>query len=443
MNSRVCSGRLIPICLAVLFLGAAAVPSQSGPMPDRGPGTADTVTLAHAIELTLARNPRLKAGDAAVKATTARERQAGSLPNPEIEAEVEDIGLNGEESGLGAAVYTVRIAQTIELGHKRAERRLAASLQVDLARWDLDSERLDLVAEVKARFIDLLAAQERVRIVTASHELARKVRDTAAARVDSGKVSPLELTKAEVELTGRRVELGRAERTVTTARTLLAALWHATPAEAATLRAEGDLRQVPQLPELGILEAALDGNPDVVRWETEQQLTETVVAQEIAAAIPDVALSAGLAYEEETGNEAVQFAISMPLPLFDRNQGNIAAARAEVDRTREEGRAVVIALRADLAGQWHELQAVVEEATAIEREMLPGARKALGAAQQAYQSGKLEYLAVLDAQQTLFEAEMQWLQALSALHQTIAKIKRLIGGSLQQEEGANRSSQEK
>lgn len=444
MTAHTYPKRLVPLCLAVAFLrGALAVTHAQPSLDDSALGTTETVTLSEAIELAMLRNPGLMAGDAAIKAATARERQAGFRPNPEIEVEVEDIGLSGGGRGLDASVYTMRAAQTIELGRKRAKRRRAASLEVDLARWDLGAERLDLVAEVKARFIDLLAAQERVRMVTASHELGRKVRDTAAERVRSGKVSPLELTKAEVELTGRRVELRRAERELATARTALAALWNAPPAETSTLRAEGNIQQVPQLPDLATLEAALSRNPDLGRWETERELTQAVVAQERAASVSDVTLSAGIAHEQDSGSQVMEFAISLPLPLFDRNQGNIAAALAEADRTWQAQRAVAITLRAEFVGQWQELQATAEEARAIENEMLPGARRAFEAAQQAYRSGKLEYLDVLDAQHTLFETEMQWLEALSALHRTTARIERLTGGSMENAGLENRRTEEK
>jgi len=436
MNVGIHRRNLLPVCrvVALLCTALAATPlarAAAGGPADRTPGS---LTLARAIELALSRNQRLGAGDAAIRAAIARERQAGYLPNPRIEAEADDIGLNGDERGTEASIYAVRLAQPIELGGKRAKRRRIALLEVDLARWDLDSNRLDLAAEVKTRFIDLLAAQERVRLVAAAHEVGRKVRDTAAECVRSGKVSPLELTKAEVALTGRRVQSRRAERELAVARTELAVLWNAAPADAAALRAEGSLQQVPQLPDLPALEAGLGRNPDLVRWETEGQLAQAVVAHEQAARVPDIKLSAGIAHEQESGNEVVGFAISLPLPLFDRNRGNVAAALAEADKAQHLQRAAANALRAELAGQWQALQATAEEATSIEVELLPGARKALEAAQQAYRSGKLGYLDVLDAQQTLFEVEMQWLEALSTLHRTTAKVERLIGEGLGQEE---------
>ncbi len=439
MNPRVCSGKPIHFYLVALcVLGARTASPAAAPTVGRVQAPLKEVTLASAIDLTLSRNPAIKAAQAAFRAAAARARQAGFQQNPEIEAEIEDIGLSGEGRGFDGSVYTVRVAQLIELGGKRAKRRLAASLEAELARWDLEAERLDLAAAVKIRFIDLLAAQERVRIVAASHELGRKVRNTAAERVRSGKVSPLELTKAEVELTGRRVELRRAERRLAAAKTALAALWNAAPGEVSTLRAAGDLGKVPRLPDLATLEAALGGNPRLARWTTERKLARAVVARQQADRVPDVTLSAGIAYEQDGGNELVEFAFSLPLPLFDRNRGNIAAALAEVDRARQEQRAVALALHAELVAQWQELQATAEEAASIADEMLPGARDAFRAARQAYRSGKIEYLDVLDAQQTLFEVEMQWLDARAALHRAAARVERLVGGSLNPEERENR-----
>ncbi|MBT3374305.1 MAG: TolC family protein [Lentisphaerae bacterium] len=421
--------RILPSCFAVVISSGTLSLAQPAPVahPD---GVAGSVTLAQAMELALSRSPILMAGEAAVEAAAGRGVQAGLRPNPELEIEVEDVGVTGDERGLDASIFVVRAAQTFERGGKRAKRRRAALIEVELARWDAGTERLDLMAAVKTRFVDLLAAQERVRMVFAAHELGSKVRNVAAERVKSGKVSPLELTKADVELTGRRVELRRAERELSAARSALALLWNAPISEAGKLRAEGSIRDVPELPGLAALEAALANNPDVARWPTEEELAQAVVDQERAAPISDVTLSAAVAHERESGSEVVEFAVSVPLPLFDRNQGNIAAALAEQEGARQGQLAVALALRAELAGEWQELQATKEEAASIENEMLPGARRAFEAAQQGYRSGKFEYLDVLDAQQTLFEGEMQLLEALSDLRQTAVRIERLVGGSL-------------
>jgi len=426
------AAKLVPLYLAALLHASVAAPPKTTTPDDAAETTPGRVALARALELALSRNPRLSAGAASVRAAEARQHQAAMLPNPELEAEVEDVGLTGEERGFDASIYTLRVEQTLELGEKREKRRRAAAVQTDIAAWHLRSTRLDLIAEVKVRFIDLLAAQERLRVVEASHELGRKVRNTAAERVKSGKVAALELTKANVELTGRRVELRRAERQLASAQTALAALWNATPANAASLRAEGTLLQVPELPDRAALEARLGGSPELARCESEEDLALAVVAREKAVRIPDVTLSAGISHERDSGNERALLAVSLPLPLFDRNQGNIAAARAEVDRAREKRRATEVQLRAELAGQWQQLQTALQETTAIRKDMLPGALEAFAAAEEAYRSGKLEYLDVLDAQETLFEAEMQLLDALTALHQTLTAIERLVGGGLRE-----------
>ena len=418
------------VCLAAIAGGvafASAAETAEGAARD---AAGSPLTIDRAIALALAHNPRVAAREAAVRAATGREHQAGVLPNPEIEAEVEDIGVSGGEHGFDASIYTVRAAQTIELGGKRAKRRRVAGLETEITDWDLAAIRLDLITEVKGRFIDLLAAQERLRVVAGAYDLGGKVRAVAAERVKSGKVPALELTKANVELTGRRVELRRAERELAAAQTALGALWNASLAECLALRARGQLRQNPNLQATEVLARRLGANPDLARWNSEENLAEAALTREKAARISDVTLSAGLSHEQMSGKQKVLFAVSLPLPLFDRNKGNIDVARAELDRVREKRSATQIRLRAELAGQWQELQAALEETAAIQNEMLPGAREAFDAAEEAYRSGKLEYLDVLDAQQTLFEAEMQLLEALTTLHQKAIGIERLAGGDL-------------
>ncbi len=434
MTGKALFSRFLSASLTVAPLCGAPVlsPALSGVPGGDTDQVPRRLSLTEAVQLSLSYSPALKAAAAAVRAAEGREHQAGVRPNPDLEAGVDDVGLNGDDRGLDAAVYRIEAAQRFEVGGKRVRRRDAAAAATKLSKCDLNAARLDLVADVTRRFADLLVAQERVRVVAAAYEVGGRIRDAAAERVRSGKVSPLELTKADVELAARRLQLRRAEGRLTTARTALAALLGINPEDAENVRARGDLRRVPELPGLALLQAALSRAPDMARREAGTRHAEAVVSREKAARVPDVTLAATFAHEREEGNEVVELAVAVPLPLFDRNEGNIAAARAELDSARHTQRAVEIALQADLLRRWQEFQVAVDEVRAVETGMLPGARKAFEAAQQAYRRGKVEYLDVLDAQQTLFETEVQWLESLSDLHRTVARIERLTGMTLSQ-----------
>jgi cobalt-zinc-cadmium efflux system outer membrane protein len=423
-----------PRLLAVLCVGFSLSPlsgageaasANSSPQPKTAPSQA--LALDQAIERVLARNPRLKSGAAAIEAAGGRERQAAVRPNPELEVEVEDVALTGDGDPFGSSIYSVRASQTLELSGKRAKRMQVASCETAITRWELAALRVELVAETQNRFGDVLIAEARLEAAGAALEVARDVHKTVAERVRSGKVSPVAQTKSKVELAGRLLELRRAEGALAMAKASLAALWDADPEEAARLQLAGDLQRLPVLPELPELGRLLPANPAWAQGETMQERAEATVALERAAASPDVTLSAAIGREGGSGEGFVEFAVSIPLPLFNRNTGNIEAALAEAEQVRYEQQAMRLALKTTLARQWQETKMALTEAKTIRDTMLPAAETAFQSAEEAYRSGKLEYLDVLDAQQTLAEVRMQHIEALAEARRSLIGLERLIG----------------
>jgi cobalt-zinc-cadmium efflux system outer membrane protein len=416
------------VCLAAIVGGGTVAPAAETAAGTAKGAVSEPLTIDRAIALALAHNPRVSAGEASIRAAAGRERQAAALPNPELEAGVEDIGTGGLGNGLDAVIYSVRVGQTVELGGKRRARRRMAGLDREIATWDAAAVKADVVAAVRERFIDLLAAEARLRTLQETHELARRIRDTVAENVRSGKVSPMALIKADVELTGAEIERQRAERRLNAARTYLGALWGGTADECAALTAAGDLTQLPELPALDDLLGRLGHAPEWVRGDRSEALAAATVDSERTARIPDVTLTVGVSHEREMGEEFVEFGVSLPLPLFDRNRGNIEAALAEAEKTRQEVRGERLALNAELMHGWQLARAALDEAQALRDIMLPGARKAFESAQEAYRGGKADYLDLLDAQKTLFDTEMRVIEALAEAHASLVVVKRLTTG---------------
>jgi cobalt-zinc-cadmium efflux system outer membrane protein len=133
---------------------------------------------------------------------------------------------------------------------------------------------------------------------------------------------------------------------------------------------------------------------------------------------------------DEADAYAFLFAASVPLPVFDRNQGNILEARYQLAKTEAERRAAAVRVQTALAETHAALSAAYSEAVTLRDEVLPGAQQAFEAAREGYHQGKFQFLDVLDAQRTLFEARGQYLEALSAYHQAVAALERLIGEPL-------------
>jgi cobalt-zinc-cadmium efflux system outer membrane protein len=122
--------------------------------------------------------------------------------------------------------------------------------------------------------------------------------------------------------------------------------------------------------------------------------------------------------------------VSIPLPVFDRNQGGFLEAHYQLAKAAEERRAAEIQGRAALAEVYAALASAFRKATTLQDEVLPGAQQAFDAASEGYRQGKFGFLDVLDAQRTLFEARGQYLEALVAYHRGVAEVERLIGEPL-------------
>lgn len=383
------------------------------------------LTLPSALELAALHSPALAASACGVRAAEAISRQADALPNPEIEIEAEDIGGSGESTGYDAAQTTVRLSQTVELAGKRGKRQSIALSEARLAGWDYEAARLDALTQTKKAFVDVLLAQGRLALAESALVLAEDVRRAAGERVKAGKVAPLEETRAGVEVSLARLSRDKAKRNLVTARQLLAASWGGTTP--LFTEGVGDWAGVKETPALATLMTALDQAPELASWGDRIRSSQAAVAQAKAERVPDITLSAGISRLEDDGTQAGLVGLSLPLPLFNRNAGNILAAthlarRMEYDRQAARLRAVTA-----LTDAYSRLETAGAEAATIKAELLPSSQQAFDAAQRGYREGKFGYLDVLDAQRTLNETLSRQLEALADYHKAAADVERLTG----------------
>jgi cobalt-zinc-cadmium efflux system outer membrane protein len=316
----------------------------------------------------------------------------------------------------------------IELGGKRSKRERVAALGKDLAGWDYEVKRLDVFTEVARTFADVLGAQQQVAYTGELVNLAEASYRTVSERVDAGKVSPLEATKASVSLSNTRIEAEQARSNLTVARKKLSALWG--EASPSFERAEGDLEVLTPVPSTEDMKQLLSNNPDIARWVKETEQRTAALEFEKAKRIPDLTVSGGVRHFSETDDSAFVLGVSIPLPIFDRNQGGIREAKYRLAKAREEARAAEAKAGSSLAESYQTLTFSYEQAMALKNEILPAAEHSFEAAGEGYREGKFDFLEVLDAQRTLFEARGKYLESLISYHKAKADVERLIGGSL-------------
>ncbi|MEE8367543.1 MAG: TolC family protein [Thermoanaerobaculia bacterium] len=434
------SGRSVLAEESKLLKPATVQPSGAGlltgyPSEERDPGSPDLVepgeelTLARALALALLRSPDLAEYAWGIRAQEARVLQAGLLPNPVLSALVENLG-TGRDDITGGIQKTIQLGQLVELGGKRSARRRVAARKLDLAEWAYEIERLNLLSRVSKSFIELLSKQRRVVLTEEIVRLTEKSAAAVSGRVAAGKVSPVEETKANVALSSARIGLDRSRRELEASRRALSESW-GNP-DPTFKSAVGDFDSILPIPALEGLMELFAQNPVLSLSAAEVSFREAAVDLAKASRVPDLTVGAGVRRYEVSGEQtdAIVVGISLPLPLFDRKQGEIPAARSDLKRAAESRRATEVRLRVALAEGYQLLSSAYSEVTALRSTVLPGAQSAFDAVNEGYRLGRFGLLDVLDSQRTLFEARRQYLRAAEDYHKTVVDVERLIGDRL-------------
>lgn len=391
-------------------------------------GPRDTVDLAQALAAALLRNPELAAFSWEVRSREARALQAGLLPNPEAGVELENFGGTGATSSFDSTESTLLLSQRIETAGKRSKRREAATRDADVAAWEYEMARLQVFASVQHAFYEVLAAQERLAL---SEELVRVTETSRSAverLVSRGATPRAELTRAAVEASAARVDVSSARRALEAARAQLAATWGGLAPD--FTRVEGEIGEISAPPDPSAARTWLARNPELQRWDREVARHESLVALEDARRFPDVTAGAGVRRLEESDDTALVAQLSVPIPVFDRNQGARAAARSDLRKAEYERRAAHARLSAALESTQQQLSARFEEVASLRGEILPAANEAFEQVRQGYGRGLFRNVDVLDAQRRLFELRLREIEALRAYRAAATDLERLTGTPL-------------
>jgi len=395
-----CAATAVACALSVLATAAAAEP----------------VTLAEALARAAASSPALAAAEADVAAAQGRAQQAGFRPNPELGVEVENFAGTGAFTGLRDAETTLSVGQRFELGGKRPARQRAAEAEVEAARLRLAVARADLLREVRDAYAEAFADGRRVELAREQFVRAENLQTIATELVDAGREPPLRALRARTAALAAVAGVRAAEAEYAEAQRALAALWGGAD----------DLPEPVAPTDEAVPAATVDPAEalDVRLAEAEVASSVAVVARERTLSRPDVTVSVGARQFQGSDDTALVVGASLPLGIFDRNQGNIAAANAE--RTGAEARR-----NAALAGairRTRDAQAALRTAEArlafLETRAEPEAIEAVRIAREGFSAGRFTLLDVLDAEEALNTVQSELITAQLDRAQAIAALTR-------------------
>lgn len=380
--------------------------------------TAQSMSLPQAIEAAFAENPDLAAARWEIGVAEGASQQAGLIPNPVLSWEAED-------TRSKTSTTTVMLSQALELGGKRGARIDVARRGQDAAQIELERRGNELRAEVVQAFYTAVRAQTGLDLARQSQALAERGLQVADGRVEAGKSSPVESTRAKVQLAETNLQVRRAE-------TLKANSYRELARATGSPTTQFDRLEYTDLspgksPSSAKMLIAINQSAELRLAQAQIEERDALLGSERAQRIPDLTVSIGSQYSREDRERVNVVGVSMPLPLFNRNQGNVLSASRRADQARDMRNAVELRLRTQTQTALDQWATASRDVDSFNTVILPSAQNAVDAATRGFEMGKFGFLEVLDAQRTLIDARGQYLESLATATDARVAIERIYG----------------
>jgi cobalt-zinc-cadmium efflux system outer membrane protein len=342
--------------------------------------------------------------------------------------EVENFAGSKDKRGLESVESTFSFSQTIELGDKRLKRLQAAHLDASLAAWDYEVVRAQVAAQTAVAYVEIIAAQDRANVLNEFVAIAAKTQSSVDARVKGGKASPIELDRAIVATARAKAQVKAERARLEAAKRRLSVFWGAEHVDFVSVA--GRLGRTSRVPSLASLKGLIERNPTLARWADEVGRRIAQLDVEVSKSIPDLTVGAGVRQFNDNDSVAAVASVSIPLPIFDRNSGNIIAAEQRIAKAERDHAAARTELLGTLVEALGELEIAATQLRAFETDVLPPAQSAFDRTKIGYEEGKFDILNVLDAQRSVFETKLDLISARAEYEKARVKLEAIAGRDL-------------
>lgn len=402
--------------------------------------TSTVITLADIERLAIQNNPTLAQTEAAIREAQGKRHQAGLWPNPVV-------GYQGEEFAFRAfsqkSEHFGFIEQTILLGGKLKKSQRIFTQEIKQAETEAAAQKQRVLNTVRILYYEVLGAQQRVELRQELVRIAREAVKTTAELLNIGQADQPDFLESEIEAQQVELELTNAENDLEQIWRLLASVVGITDMKPAQLA--GDLESgLPKLDQEAAMKALLNESPQIKSARTEVERAQAVLTRARAERVPDLFLRGGFGYSTETlelrkGNKIdnrvtgpeASIQVGITLPIFNRNQGSIAAAQAELEITERDVKRLELSLRVQFAQAFRNYNNALSTVQRYQEVILPRAEKAYNQYLKSFQQMSAAYPQVLISQRTMFQVKEKYLNALVDLRQTTIQIEGfLLTGAL-------------
>lgn len=389
------------------------------------PVAVDSVlTLDEVLNLVAAHNPTLRSLGFMRRAAQGRLRQASLWQNPKISSEFEEVGWDAP--GLSESEITISLSQEFEIFGQRHVRKQAAMTDMKSTNFEIKLAAFDLYLEAKTRFNKLLHSQKRAELADSSVLIAEHIVNTIEYRMRQGIALQSELLLAQLELQRAGLTNEEAQQVLFSAQVALAALWNS-KSTGITVNApeEPDFQETINI--LPTLALQIDSTRYVRQLYHKKEITRAAKRLASVETKPGITLSGGYKRLEANNSNSFLFGISLPLPLFDRNQGKTAALEATIHSLAYEQERARLETKAYINSAISQLNQLISRHLTLDSLLLPTAENAYKTIQENYKVGRIPFTSLLEAERSLIELRFQHNDVLNAIHEQLIAIEQISG----------------
>ncbi len=355
--------------------------------------------------MALANNPTLRQAKAQVVAAQGAALQAGLPPNPHLGFVAEQIGVNGTAGELLGGSASQEFVRGDKLGLSRAK----YCQRVQIAMTNLQAQEQRVRNDIEIRFYQALAAQRLIDVAEQTIAIANDNVLTHREMLNMGQLGEAEVLQAEVALRRASVNQRQAHNDFDQVRRELMSFVGVPGSRNTGLMGtlDTDLGPVDWDTALSQLLAT---SPEVVAARQKIRHDEIVIKRELAEPIPNVTAGLTTGYNAETQQAVAGVTVGMPIPIFNRNQGTVRQARADLNRSYAEVERLQLDLQNALAKQFRDYVTAWQHVQEYEQTMLPKSRRAVEILEKSYVNRRAPWTSVLAAKQMLLSLESEQIQ---------------------------------
>jgi cobalt-zinc-cadmium efflux system outer membrane protein len=384
-------------------------------------------SLSDILTLAVERSPTMASAHGAMKQSRGQQIAAGAYPNPSVSGSAGKGSIRDPSTGVSIVERTVTVAQPLEWWGKRHARQEAADAGVAGASAELEEAKLNLVTDVKVAFYQLLLAQRDLDLTGHNLTMVEEVLRTVKLRVAAGEATSFDTMKATVELQKAQKDVARAKNGLLVAKSRLNTLTGGALGRQFSIT--GDFQSSrSEMDQDRIITQALEQHPVIRRLTKLAEQAGHTVRLERESRVPNVSVQGQ--YHREAGDESMTAGLSVPLPLWYRQQGEIETAlgtkhRAEAERLRAQNE-----LEQAITQYTQEVRTAQDQLQVFESGLLKQAEQTLTVARTSFRQGAASLLDVLDAQRVYRQTLLEYAQARADLSVALSRLERATGTPL-------------